>query len=260
MFKKIIALTLVLMLAACSSTQASWQKDKSKEAIYQKTHNYVQLTRLYKNQLQQYDADEVREKLSNTYLAMGDAESALFYIAPVTQKPQPSVNSLLMQAKAYGELGQYPAAISSAKQVLVENATHAAAENLLGTFYGYSYQFDLSRRYFERAREHFYDSVSVNNNLAVLDITQEHYQAAMERLLPLYKRGQMNEQMMANLTLSMAKLGHYPFVESVLSERYSKHQIQKIYQALRHHTPYSLESQTLAVSGLSLSEEAGNAI
>ncbi|OIQ25100.1 secretion protein [uncultured Vibrio sp.] len=254
MFNKLTLLMIALMLSACSSTQATWQKDESKEAIYQKTNNYVQLTQLYKSQLQQHDSHSVREKLSQAYLSMGDAESALFYISPVTEQSHPSVSSLLLQAQAFSELGQYSAAIGRAKQALEQSPKHAQAENLLGTLYGYSYQFDLSRRYFERARAHFYDSVSVNNNLAVLDIAQENYQAAMERLLPLYQRGQMNQQMMANLTLSMAKLGHYRFVENVLSERYSKHQIEKIYQALRHHTPYSQESQSLALMGVTLSE------
>jgi tight adherence protein D len=253
MFKKIITALLVSILAACSSTQTAWQQDESKETIYQQTNNHVQLTQLYKNQLQQHDSIEVREKLSSAYLALGDAESALFYLSPVTQQRDPSVRSLLLQAKAYGELGQYSAAISCAKLVLEQDSKQAEAENLLGTFYGYNYQFDLAKRYFERAREHFYDSVSVSNNLAVLDIAQDDYQSAMERLLPLYKRGQMNEQMMANLTLSMAKLGQYRFVESVMSEHYSKHQIQKIYQALRHHSPYTAENQALALSGVTIS-------
>ncbi|MFM2589808.1 tetratricopeptide repeat protein [Vibrio sp. TBV020] len=250
MLKKIITISFTLFLAACSSTQSSWQQDESKETIYQQTDNYVQLTELYKKQLKANDTNEVREKLSNSYLAMGDAESALFYIAPVAQKHSASVASLLLQAKAYSELGQYPAAINSAKRVLEQAPEHAEAENLLGTLYGYSYQFELARGYFERAREHFYDAAVVKNNLAVLDIAQEQYKLAAQRLLPLYKRGQANEQMMANLTLSMAKLGHYEFVHSVLSDRYSKHQIQQIYRSLRNHRPYSAENRALALSGI----------
>ncbi|TFH90896.1 tetratricopeptide repeat protein [Vibrio ouci] len=254
MLKKIITMGLTFALVACSSTQSNWQQDESKETIYKQTNNHVQLTELYKKQLQKKDTVELREKLSTSYLAMGDAESALFYIAPVTKEKNASVESLLLQSRAYSELGQYPAAINSAKRVLEKSPENAAAENLLGTFYGYSYQYELARGYFERAREHFYDSATVNNNLAVLDIAQENYQSAAQRLLPLYKRGQADEQMIANLTLSMAKLGHYSFVESVLSDRFSQHQIEQIYKAIRNHSVYSAESRSLAVSGMQASE------
>ncbi|RTZ14463.1 secretion protein [Vibrio aquaticus] len=250
MFNKAIVVSLTLILTACSSTQSSWQKDESKEAIYNQTNNHVALTELYKGQLKDHDSAEVREKLSASYLAMGDAESALFYIMPVTKEKSASAESHLIQSKAYGEMGQYPAAISSAKKVLAKDSDNAEAENLLGTFYGYSYQYDLAKSYFERARKHFYDEATITNNLAVLDIAQEEYESAAKRLLPLYKRGQVNDQMMANLTLSMAKLGQYPFVESVLSDRYSKHQIQKIYQSLREHKPYSPESRALSINNV----------
>ena len=83
MFKKILICLLPAMLAACSSTQQAWQQQDSKEAIYQKTNNHAQLVTLYKQQLQQSDDAQVREKLAQSYLSLGDAESALFYIKPL---------------------------------------------------------------------------------------------------------------------------------------------------------------------------------
>ncbi|WP_063345592.1 tetratricopeptide repeat protein [Vibrio jasicida] len=251
MFKKILICLLPAMLAACSSTQQAWQQQDSKEAIYQKTNNHTQLVTLYKQQLQQSDDAEVREKLAQSYLALGDAESALFYIKPLTNKSATSVDTLLIQAQAYGELAQYPAAISSAKAALALEETNAEAENLLGTYYGYNYQYDLARRYFERSREHFFDGVTVNNNLAVLDIAEGQYKQAIQRLLPLYKNGQADQQVMANLTLSMAKEGQYEFVKQVLSEKYSNHQIDNIYRALRGYDPLKAKQKKRALTEVS---------
>ena len=248
MFKKILICALPMILAACSSTSVNWQQDESKETIYQKTNNHTQLVTLYKSQLKRKDSDLVREKLAKSYLALGDTESALLFIAPVVQHTEPTVNSLLIQAQIFAELGQYPAAIASAKRVLDIEPENAQAENQLGTYYGYNYQFDLARRYFERSRAHYYDSVTVNNNLAVLDIAQGHYNQAMKRLLPLYKNGQADEQVMANLTLSMAKEGQYQFVYQVLKEKYSKYQVEQIYRSLQKYHSLDAESRTLSLT------------
>ncbi|MFN1620926.1 tetratricopeptide repeat protein [Vibrio rotiferianus] len=249
MFKRLLICLMPFVLAACSSTSQQWQQEGSKEAIYQKTNNHTQLVELYKQKLQQSDEQEVRENLAKSYLALGDAESALFYIKPLTDQAQPSIETLLIQAQAFGELAQYSAAINSAKAALELDSKNAEAENLLGTFYGYNYQYDLARRYFERSREHFFDGATVNNNLAVLDIAEGQYKQAIQRLLPLYKNGQADEQVMANLTLSMAKEGQYEFVKQVLSEKYSNHQIDNIYRALRSYDPLKAQQQVQVLSG-----------
>lgn len=250
MFKKILIALLPLWLMACSSTPNKWQQEESKEVIFQQTHNYAQLVVLYKAQLERKDNAEIREKLASSYLQLGDAESALFYIKPVLEASDVTASSYLIQAQAYADLGQYTAAIAAANLVLVLDPDNSHAENLLGTYYGYNYQFVLARRYFERAREHFYDGVSVNNNLAVLDIAEGHYLAAAQRLMPLYKNQQADDQVMANLTLSMAKQGHYAFVQQVLAKQYSQHQIEKIYRSLQKFEPMSADNRAQTLSGI----------
>ncbi|MGF1698371.1 secretion protein [Vibrio lamellibrachiae] len=250
MFKKILICSLPLWLMACSSTSTNWQQEESKEAIYQQTHNNAQLVELYKTQLQREDSLAIREKLAQSYLQLGDAESALFYIKPVVDGKKTSASALLILSQAYGDMGKYPAAISAASRALKIEPINSHAENMLGTYYGYNYQFELARRYFERARAHFYDGVTVNNNLAVLDIADGDYLAAAKRLMPLYKNHQADEQVMANLTLSMAKQGHYLFVQQVLSDHYSQHQIEKIYRSLQKFEPMSVNNRSFALSAI----------
>ncbi|WP_060983451.1 tetratricopeptide repeat protein [Vibrio splendidus] len=250
MFKQFLICMLPLWLMACSSTANNWQQEESKEAIYQQTHNHAQLVALYKEQLKREDNAVIRQKLAQSYLILADAESALFYIKPVIESKKASVEAYQIQAQAYGDMGQYPAAIAAAKLALELDPSNSRTENLLGTYYGYSYQTTLARRYFERARDHFYDGVSVNNNLAVLDIAEGDYLAAAKRLMPLYKSHQADDMVMANLTLSMAKQGHYAFVQQVLSDTYSQHQIEKIYRSLQKFEPMSANSRLDTLSSI----------
>lgn len=250
MFKQILICMLPLWLMACSSTANNWQQEESKEAIYQQTNNHTKLVALYKVQLQREDIAEIRQKLASSYLKLADAESALFYITPVIESEKASLEAYQIQAQAYGDMGQYPAAIAAAKLALELDPSNSRTENLLGTYYGYSFQTMLARRYFERARDHFYDGVTVNNNLAVLDIAEGDYLTAAKRLMPLYKSHQADEMVMANLTLSMAKQGHYAFVQQVLSDTYSQHQIEKIYRSLQKFEPMSADSRLDTLSSI----------
>lgn len=248
MSKKTIIALLVLLLTACASNPEV--SDDSKETIYQKTRNYAQLVELYKSQLQREDTGVIREKLARSYLDYGDAESALLYLKPIITNDSPTTEALLLNAQAMGALGLYPAAINSAQKALENEPENARAEILLGSFYGAQYQYELARAYFERARAHFADGAIVQNNLAVIDIAQGHYQQASDRLLPLYRNGQADEKIIANLTLSMAKQGHFSFVEHVLSDRYSKHQINNIYRALRAYEPIKATPKQHVLTGV----------
>ncbi|TCV58047.1 tight adherence protein D [Vibrio crassostreae] len=250
MFKQFLICMLPLWLMACSSTANNWQQEESKEAIYQQTNNHTKLVALYKVQLQREDIAEIRQKLASSYLKLADAESALFYITPVIESEKASLEAYQIQAQAYGDMDQYPAAIAAAKLALELDPSNSRTENLLGTYYGYSFQTMLARRYFERARDHFYDGVTVNNNLAVLDIAEGDYLTAAKRLMPLYKSHQADEMVMANLTLSMAKQGHYAFVQQVLSDTYSQHQIEKIYRSLQKFEPMSADSRLDTLSSI----------
>lgn len=244
MLKKTLFIFVVLLLSACSSRQYSQSSlIDSKIDIYQQTHNYVALVDLYKTQLKEDDTSDLREDLAENLLKLEDPENALFYLKP-NIKEEPSGRTLFLQASALGDLGQYQEAISTALKALNEDPENAKTENLLGILYGHEYQYEKARRYFNKAKLHFYDSNTIANNLAVLDIAEGKYKQAARRLLPIYRTGQADEQIIANLVLSMAKEGNREFVDSVLSGSYNKQEVEHIYQSLQKVDGFSYEQVT----------------
>ncbi len=233
MLKKLLLASIVLLLSACSSRQYSESSlIQSKIDIYEQTQNYVALSDLYKAELKKEDSEEIREDLAATLLRLEDPENALFYLKPNIENDA-SFQTYYLQASALGDLGKYPQAIKAALLSLEENPDNAEAENLLGILYGYEYQYEKSRRYFQKAQLHFYDSNTIANNLAVLDIAEGNYKQAAQRLLPVYRSRQANEQVVANLILSMAKEQNIEFIQAVLADKYTKKEIERIYQSLQ---------------------------
>lgn len=233
MLKKLLLVSTVLLLSACSSRQYSESSlTQSKIDIYEQTQNYVALSDLYKAELKKEDSEETREALAATLLNLEDPESALFYLKPNIENDA-NFQTYYLQASALGDLGKYPQAIKAALLSLEENPDNAEAENLLGILYGHEYQYEKSRRYFQKAQLHFYDSNTIANNLAVLDIAEGNYKRAAQRLLPVYRSGQADEQVMANLILSMAKEQNLEFIQAVLGDKHTKKEIERIYQSLQ---------------------------
>ncbi|OCH20362.1 hypothetical protein [Aliivibrio logei] len=245
MLKKIMLMTaVILLLSACSSRQYSeGSLTKSKIDIYEQTNNYVALSDLYKAELKKDDSEETREALAAVLIKLEDPSSALFYLTPNIESGACYLTYFL-QASALGDLGKYPQAISAGLLSLDDNPDNAEAENLLGILYGHEYQYGKSRRYFEKAQLHFYDSNTIANNLAVLDIAEGNYKQAAQRLLPVYRSGQANKQVMANLILSMAKEQNIEFIEAVLSDKHTKKEIERIYQSLQSFNALTREPKT----------------
>ncbi|MDD9175395.1 hypothetical protein PVK63_10985 [Aliivibrio sp. S2TY2] len=243
MLKKLLLVSTVLLLSACSSRQYSESSlTQSKIDIYEQTQNYVALSDLYKAELKKEDSEEIREALAAALLHLEDPESALFYLKPNIENGA-SFQSYYLQASALGDLGKYPQAIKAALLSLEENPDNPETENLLGILYGHEYQYEKSRKYFQKAQLHFYDSNTIANNLAVLDIAEGNYKRAAQRLLPVYRSGQANEQVMANLILSMAKEQNLEFIQAVLGDKHTKKEIERIYQSLQRFNSLDIDTK-----------------
>ncbi|MGR5253254.1 hypothetical protein ACPV5S_13745 [Vibrio astriarenae] len=245
MLKKwMIGLLTVVVLQGCASSGSTARKydafkgddilSSKQEHIMKMSGNWKGLIPLYKQQLQRYETDDVREKLGRAYLMSGDPESAIFTIEPILENAHPTVVSRVIHASALFDLGDS----AQAKKILVETYRTEAPrngeiENLLGIIHAQEHEFDVARDYFNLARRHYYNDNTVRNNLAVVDILENKHETAVRRLASIDMKGKRDPQLEANLAIAMAKRGEMHYVRSMLDSSLSKEQASAVYEAIR---------------------------
>lgn len=248
--KKIFIIAMsVIFISGCALPQGSKSKGTgngksassvTSETILLQTKNYTKLVTLYKDRLKAEENKATRVKLAETYLLMGDPESTLFYLSPLTadvsvsSKPNNDIDVYYLQAKAQYDLDQVDDAIATANKLLMLAPKHAETLNLLGILYADKNDFVLARQYFNLARVNFYDDVKVKNNIAILDIIEKDYRSAVTSLYPLYLNGQTDEQVNATLLIALSKMGNYQYVKSMLSSKYKEDDIINLFKALKN--------------------------
>lgn len=204
------------------------------ETVLIKTNNYLALIELYKQQLQQQDQRQTRLKLAQVYLDFQDPESALFILGPLFNSKTEHDTEFYLQGMALYRLHR----ITDAKQALSiaqdHNPNNPKTINMLGIIYAQSAQFDQARMSFNRARELMYDDIAVKNNLALIDMLEEDYQTAADRLLPIYHNGQADDRVIANLAIIMAKSGSLNHLHAFYAQKYSDQEIQHLFITLRN--------------------------
>jgi tight adherence protein D len=247
--KKLITILTIIFLSGCvsplggksqSSSNTKNLSSVTSETILLQTKNYTKLITLYKERLKAAENKATRIKLAETYLLMGDPESTLFYLSPLTAEVATSsesndaVDIYYLQAKAQYDLDLVDDAITTADKLLTLAPKHAETLNLLGILYADKNDFVLARQYFNQARVNFYDDVKVKNNIAILDIIEKDYQSAVTSLYPLYLNGQTDEQVNATLLIALSKMGNYQYVKSMLSSKYKEDDIISLFKALKN--------------------------
>ncbi|HGS4462302.1 TPA: tetratricopeptide repeat protein [Vibrio metschnikovii] len=204
------------------------------EQVLIKTGNYTALIEFYKQQLQQSDQRETRLKLAQAYLDFQDPESALFILGPLVYPQSKQDTEFYLQGVALYRLNR----VNEAQQSLTiaqENApNNAQTINMLGIIFAQFSQFEQARASFNRARELMYDDITVKNNLALIDILEEDYQSAADRLLPIYHNGQADDRVIANLAIIMAKSGSFQHLQAFYAHQYSEQEIQQLFITLRN--------------------------
>lgn len=247
MFKSLILMLSLMALSGCATGPSANSEFSSKESLLIQTNNYPQLVNLYKEELRTQESKALRIKLSDAYLKAGDAESALFYIAPITQSSEVLVSALMIQAHSQYELGDLARAVETIKRLESAGKLTAEGENLAGVIYAGQGQYSLAKHYFNLSREHLFDDIKVKNNLAVIDMVENDYKKAVQRLLPIYLNEQADDQVIANLTLAMAKLGNFEYVKSILGSSYTHEEAIERFAALKNAKVVEPTSENLAI-------------
>jgi tight adherence protein D len=121
-----------------------------------------------------------------------------------------------------------------AQTALSLSSSYPEAENLMGLIQAERGELSSAREHFISARRHYYDDAIIKNNLAVIDLIEEDYQSAVQRLQPLYLKAGGDKQITSNLLIAYAKLGEYQAVREILKEQdYKEEQIRRIFLVLR---------------------------
>lgn len=227
-----------VVLSGCVAPQTSSTKDGlakkySNEQLLVSSGNHEELIKLYKQQLLQQDSAETRAKLVRSYIEIKDFESALFYIQPLMESESVSADAYFLYGKAQFGLSDYPQAESALNKSVQLDANHGEALNLLGVLAAYNGEYNLARQRFVQARQKMVDDVKIKNNLAMVDLIDGHYQAAVEKLTPLLSQANPSEKVKSNLAFAYAKLGMFDqFEQLVANSRMTKADAKAVFEQL----------------------------
>ena len=271
-----ITLCLVValhLLSGCVSTTSSSQNELASQSIFESKENMLikagskgQLIQLYKDDLKKKDSQKTRIKLIEAYLAEQDYESAAFHLDTFQRKERPKQDNQIygketlenkatvafLKAKIALAQGKPEEATALVNNALILKGSYPEAENLMGLIQADMGNYKEARFYFSEARRNYYDDVIVKNNLAVLDLIEEDYQAAVEKLQPLYLKGLADEKVAANLVVAYTKLGNYNAVEEILKKQgYSIDEAQSVFIGLKiSNNTVEKRRQTVSIAGM----------
>ncbi len=218
----LITIMMILLLNGCSSTGNDMSTNSrhkySNEQLLISSGNHQELIKLYKQQFLDKDSDETRMKLVRSYIETKDFESAIFYIQPLIDSEAVSADAYFLYGKAKFGLNEYDQASMALNKAIVIDPNHGEALNLLGVLAAYQNNYVLARQRFVQAREKMIDDVKIKNNLAMVDLIDGHYQAAVEKLIPLLSLPEPSVKVKSNLAFAYAKLGMFDQFERLLSD------------------------------------------
>jgi tight adherence protein D len=235
MRKLVCSLISILIITGCVSSQplipnASY---KNNEAMLISSGNNLELIRLYKQQLALKEDQATRTKLVAAYIEVKDFESALFYISPLLEANPSSARINALDGKAqFGLKAWDKAEIALTKSYQIDQH-NGDVLNLLGLISSYKGNYEQARGYFKSARENMYNDVTVKNNLAMIDIIEGKYQAAVEKLTTLSAGENADPKVRSNLALAYAKLGRFEAFQGLLADtKYSEEEQKSIFYQL----------------------------
>lgn len=213
-----------------------------KEQLMLKAENYPGLIALYKKQLAVRDSETTRLKLARTYYDSGDIDSALFQLEELKKHTKPNAETYYLTAQCLHQQKKDSQALTAVNSAIMLKPDSGKFYNLQGIISASLDDFISARRGFNKARSLMYTDTIVLNNLAVLDISQHHYQDAIARLMPLYRNGQSDEKIRANLLIALANTHQLKLFREIYREQ-TPGKALAVYQQLmqeKAHEPTSM--------------------
>ena len=245
--KLLLAIAVTGILAGCvspglkPSIPKETEETPANEALLKAASNHAGLIQLYKTRLSQAKTPEEQKssrlQLAGAYLETGDPESTLFTLEPLISGVSKDSEVWLLKARAVLAMGELETALMDINQSLSLAPESPTTLNQQGVIYASMGQYNQARQSFNKARTTMFDDLVIKNNLAMLDILEKKYDAAIQRLMPLYTSGQADERIKANLSLALARAGLYNEFKTVHSEARSEQEKLSLFMTLSSATP-----------------------
>jgi len=240
-------------LAGCASNSNQTKQEQADQATFESrekmllsARNTKSLIDFYKNELVKKESEALKIKLVEAYIEDDDAESAAFHLSMIDVNDSNAADMAFLKAKLNLAQGNIMVAYIQNQTALSQKEAFPEAENLMGLIMAEKGDLAKAREYFLLSKQHYYDDVIINNNLAVIDLIEGKFDAVSERLMPIYYQGNADRRIKSNLVLALAKQGQYKPVETILKEQgYKPEQIQMIFISLRGAVGVSIKSETL---------------
>ncbi len=227
---------LSALLFGCQSAPQSVVKesiDEREEMLMQSAGNNQGLIALYKSRLLKADNPDTRLKLAKSYFSTKDYESAKYHAEFLKEEQQCNIDCTLLLAKVLYRLQAYHESLSLVNTIAPVGSTGGEAYNLRGLNHASMGEFDKARRAFEMAREFMFDDSSVKNNLAVVDIMTGQFNAAIDRLMPMYTTGLADDKIKANLAIATVKAGRSDYFSMIVKNEKNRESRYKLYAAIQ---------------------------
>jgi tight adherence protein D len=236
MFKQgqLCLLLVSVLLTGCVAGSATTEKPKyTNKQLVESSGNSQELIKLYKKELLAKDTPETRVKLVSSYINTKDYESAIFYLQPLIGSDKPNAEAYFLYGKAKFGLNEQSQAQLALQKAIRLNPNHGEALNLYGVISAYNGDYVQARNYFVQARQRMIDDVTVKNNLAMVDLIEGKYEAAVDKLTPLLAQGNSSPKVRSNLAFAYAKLGQFTQFSQLLADaKYTSADIKQIYREL----------------------------
>lgn len=236
MYKQVqVCLLLVSMLiTGCVAGNSTSEKPKyTNKQLVESSGNSQELIKLYKKELLDKDTADTRVKLVSSYIDTKDYESAIFYLQPLIGSDKPNAEAYFLYGKAKFGLNEQSQAQLALQKAIQLNPNHGEALNLYGVIAAYNGDYVQARNYFVQARQRMIDDVTVKNNLAMVDLIEGKYEAAVDKLTPLLAQGTSSPKVRSNLAFAYAKLGQFSQFSQLLADaKYTSADIKQIYREL----------------------------
>ncbi|WP_281647980.1 hypothetical protein [Parendozoicomonas sp. Alg238-R29] len=239
-WQPLLVVLLVLWLTGCVTTRtkptAREPEAPVNEALLKAADNHAGLIQLYKTRLQQAKTEEDNKKyrllLGTAYLNTNDPDSTLFILEPLLGDQQKDAEVWLLKSQAKLTMGMAEESLKDANTALLYSANDPTILNQQGVAYAAMGKYSDARKSINKARETMFDDLVIKNNLAMLDILEQKYDAAIQRLMPLYTSGQADEKIKSNLIIALVRAGLYNEFKTVYTGGKSEQERMSLFIAI----------------------------